>query len=113
MLHSAFTTALAHYCRERDRLHPGLVVLDSPVVTFRGPHSDPQGDAPGDDVLMTSTVVDHFYRNMLTFPGQVIIFENGDPPSEVIAQARTHRFGLEEGDRPGFFPSWRPSSALA
>ncbi|MGM9348169.1 hypothetical protein [Streptomyces salinarius] len=107
VLHSAFTTALAHYCREHDRPHPGLVVLDSPVVTYRGPHSDPQGDAPGDDVPMTSTVVDHFYRNMLTFPGQVIIFENGDPPHDVIAQARTHRFGLQEGDRAGFFPSRR------
>ncbi|MGC5361461.1 hypothetical protein ACPXCE_07160 [Streptomyces sp. DT24] len=108
VLHSAFTTALAHYCREHDRPHPGLVVLDSPVVTYRGPHeSDPQGEAPGDDVLMTSTVVDHFYRNMLTFPGQVIIFENPDPPRDVIAQARTHRFGLHEGDRAGFFPSSR------
>ncbi|MFJ3630830.1 hypothetical protein [Streptomyces sp. NPDC090112] len=105
VLHSAFTTALAHYCREHDRPHPGLVVLDSPVVTYRGPHSDPQSDAPGDDVPMTSTVVDHFYRNMLTFPGQVIIFENGDPPHDVITQARTHRFGLQEGDRAGFFPS--------
>ncbi|MEW1799202.1 hypothetical protein ACIGO7_07570 [Streptomyces virginiae] len=105
VLHSAFTTALAHYCREYDRPHPGLVVLDSPVVTYRGPHSDPQSDAPGDDVPMTSTVVDHFYRNMLTFPGQVIIFENGDPPHDIIAQARTHRFGLQEGDRAGFFPS--------
>jgi hypothetical protein len=107
VLHSAFTTALAHYCRDHDRPHPGLVVLDSPVVTYRGPHSDPQGDAPGDDVPMTSTVVDHFYRNMLTFPGQVIIFENPDPPHDVIAQARTHRFGLQEGDRAGFFPSRR------
>jgi peptidoglycan hydrolase CwlO-like protein len=102
VLHSAFTTALAQYCRGP---HLGLVVLDSPVVTYRGPHSDPQSDAPGDDVPMTSTVVDHFYRNMLTFPGQVIIFENGDPPRDVIARARTHRFGLQEGDRPGFFPS--------
>ncbi|HEY9329198.1 MAG TPA: hypothetical protein VIS09_13350 [Streptomyces sp.] len=108
VLHSAFTTALAHYCREHDRPHPGLVVLDSPVVTYRAPHEcDPQRDAPGDDVLMTSTVVDHFYRNMLTFPGQVIIFENPDPPHDVIAQARTHRFGLQEGDRAGFFPSRR------
>ncbi|MEU3228452.1 hypothetical protein ABZ695_35575 [Streptomyces sp. NPDC006976] len=106
VLHSAFTTALAHYCREHDRPHLGLVVLDSPVVTYRAPHeSDPQEDAPGDDVPMTSTVVDHFYRNMLTYPGQVIIFENPDPPRDVIAQARTHRFGLHEGDRVGFFPS--------
>ncbi|MEU6449964.1 hypothetical protein [Streptomyces sp. NPDC046979] len=48
VLHSAFTTALVHYCREHDRPHPGLVVLDSPVVTYRGPHSDPQDDAPGE-----------------------------------------------------------------
>ncbi|MGW5442757.1 hypothetical protein [Streptomyces asiaticus] len=101
VLHSAFTTALAQYCHEHSRSHPGFVVLDSPVVTYRDPHGDPQGD----DVPMTSNVVDHFYRNMLTFPGQVIIFENGDPPRDVIAQARTHRFALEEGDRAGFFPA--------
>ncbi|SBU97322.1 hypothetical protein YW5DRAFT_05470 [Streptomyces sp. Ncost-T6T-1] len=103
MLHSAFTTALAHYCHEHDRPHPGLVVLDSPVVTYR----DPQGDAPGDDVPMTSAVLDHFYRNMLAFPRQVSIFENPDPPQDVIAQARTHRFGLQESDRAGFFPARR------
>ncbi|MGW1766113.1 hypothetical protein ACWCQL_18815 [Streptomyces sp. NPDC002073] len=104
VLHSAFTTALAQYCRDHDRPHPGLVVLDSPVVTYRGPHTDPDDDAPGDDVAMTSSVVDNFYRDMLTFPGQVIIFENGDPPRDVIDQARTHRFRLHEGDRVGFFP---------
>ncbi|MGY0063765.1 hypothetical protein ACWY4P_46050 [Streptomyces sp. LZ34] len=72
-------------------------------MTYRDPHGDPHGDALGDDVDMTPNVVDYFYRDMLTFAGKSIIIENGDPPRDVISQARTLRFALEEFDRAGFF----------
>ncbi|MDH6140375.1 hypothetical protein P3T35_002383 [Kitasatospora sp. GP30] len=49
VLHSAITTALARYCRDNDTPHTGFVVLDSPVVTYRDPISDPVGH----DVDMT------------------------------------------------------------
>ncbi|MCZ4120240.1 hypothetical protein O3X23_12745 [Streptomyces sp. H39-S7] len=101
VLHSAFTTALARYCRDYSRPHPGFVVLDSPVVTYRDPISDPVGV----DVDLTSTVVDQFYREMLNFPGQAIILENDDPPADVIDQARIYCFDGAGSARSGFFPA--------
>ena len=35
ILHAAFTLSLAQYCFDRDFPHPGFVVLDSPLVTYR------------------------------------------------------------------------------
>ncbi|MEV4249518.1 hypothetical protein AB0J63_39655 [Streptosporangium canum] len=101
VLHSAFTIALAKYCLDNSRPHPGFVVLDSPVVTYRGPLSEDVDE----DVALTSNVVDHFYRDMLNFPGQAVIIENGDPPADVISQARIYRFAGTGSSRPGFFPT--------
>jgi hypothetical protein len=100
VLHSAFTAALAQFCLAGSRPHPGFIVLDSPVVTYRDPISDPVGE----DVDLTSNVVDHFYADMLGFPGQTVIIENGDPPMDVITQARIYRFAGTGSGRPGFFP---------
>ncbi|GII56073.1 hypothetical protein Pth03_44620 [Planotetraspora thailandica] len=101
MLHSAFTTALAQHCLENSRPHLGFVVLDSPVVTYRDPISDPVGA----DVDLTSHVVGHFYQDMLNFPVQAVILENGDPPIGVLSHARTYRFARAGSGRPGFFPT--------
>ncbi|MCX5559510.1 hypothetical protein [Streptomyces sp. NBC_00038] len=101
VLHSAFTTALAQFCLSNSRPHPGFIVLDSPVVTYRDPISEPIGD----DVDLTSNVVDHFYRDMLDFPGQAVILENGDPPADVISEASIYRFTGTGPGRHGFFPA--------
>lgn len=100
VLHSAFTTALAQYCRANAKPHLGFIVLDSPVVTYRGPINNPADE----DVHMTSNVVDHFYRAMLNYSGQAVIIENGDPPADVISQTRTYMFAGAGSGRPGFFP---------
>ncbi|WP_327297767.1 MULTISPECIES: hypothetical protein [unclassified Streptomyces] len=99
VLHSAFTTALARFCMDRDLHHLGFVVLDSPVVTYRDPEPDDI-----DDVELTSTVVDRFYKDMLSFPGQAIIIENGDPPTKVLSEAATYHFTGTTSGRAGFFP---------
>ncbi|MEV0444818.1 hypothetical protein AB0I84_04545 [Streptomyces spectabilis] len=102
VLHSAFTTALARFCMDRDLHHLGFVVLDSPVVTYRDPEPDEI-----DDVELTSTVVDRFYKDMLSFPGQAIIIENGDPPTKVLSEAVTYHFTGTASGRAGFFPTSR------
>jgi hypothetical protein len=43
ILHAAFTIGLAQYCFDRDIAHPGFVVLDSPLVTYRPPDVDSPG----------------------------------------------------------------------
>lgn len=101
VLHSAFTTSLARYCIERDHPHLGFVVLDSPVVTYRQPVKSTPQDPDVPDVRITSTVVDRFYEDMLAFPGQAVIIENGDPPLGVLSEATTYNFTAADG-RPGF-----------
>ncbi|MGW0574814.1 hypothetical protein ACWD25_02370 [Streptomyces sp. NPDC002920] len=103
VLHSAFTTSLARFCIERDLPHLGFVVLDSPVVTYRQPVKNTPQDPDLPDVRITSTVVDRFYEDMLAFPGQAVIIENGDPPLGVLSEATTYNFTAADG-RPGFLP---------
>lgn len=71
-------------------------MLDSPVVTYREP--------VGEDVTITSQVVERFYRDMLEFPGQAVIIENGDPPADILEHARTYQFTATPSGRAGFFP---------
>ncbi|MER7694334.1 hypothetical protein [Streptomyces sp. NPDC097610] len=103
VLHSAFTTALARFCIDRDLPHLGFVILDSPVVTYRQPVKNTPQDPDLPDVRITSTVVDRFYEDMLAFPGQAVIIENGDPPLGVLSEATTYHFTAADG-RPGFLP---------
>ncbi|MFE5862129.1 hypothetical protein ACFQ77_16465 [Streptomyces virginiae] len=110
VLHSAFTIALAQFCLDNGRPHPGFIVLDSPVVTYRDPILD---DEPvGEDVDLTSHVVDHFYADLLDFPGQAVIIENGDPPLNVLSEARVYRFTGTGPGRHGFFTA-NPQGAEA
>ena len=44
------------------------------------------------------------YWDMLSFPGQAVIIENGDPPMDVISRALTYRFAGSGAGRAGFFP---------
>jgi len=77
VLHAAFTLALAQYCYDRDLPHPGFVVLDSPLVTYRPPEEG--GDADG---TLPRSVIDQFYEDIQNgVDGQVIVLENIEPPN--------------------------------
>ncbi|MEU7276449.1 hypothetical protein AB0A96_44380 [Streptomyces asiaticus] len=104
VLHAAFTTALADYCLQQRRSHPGFIVLDSPLVTFREP-----GEHEAD---LRQSVPQHFYRHLLNaFRGQAIVVENTDPPSDILDQAQVYMFSREaHGQRFGFFPLTSSSS---
>jgi len=104
VLHAAFTTALADYCLQQRRSHPGFIVLDSPLVTFREP-----GEHEAD---LRQSVPRHFYRHLLNaFRGQAIVVENTDPPSDILDQAQVYMFSREaHGQRFGFFPLTSSSS---
>ncbi|MEV0185889.1 hypothetical protein AB0I54_42495 [Streptomyces sp. NPDC050625] len=97
VIHAAFSTALARYTTTRGLPHPGFVVLDSPVLTYREPHEQ--------DIQLTHNVVDHFYRGLLSdFPSQVIVVENGDPPEDLNVHAMVYAFSTQGSERAGFFP---------
>ncbi|KAA9110725.1 AAA family ATPase [Microbacterium rhizomatis] len=88
VLHAAFTLALAQYCFDRDLPHPGFVILDSPLVTYRPPdQSTETDDEPPEGVVRA------FYRDIEdNFDGQVIVMENTDPLDPLGSDALDIRF---------------------
>ncbi|MFF1378784.1 hypothetical protein [Streptomyces sp. NPDC058308] len=110
VLHAAFATSLADYCIGQENPHPGFVILDSPLVTYRQP-----GVLRTDDADLPDSVIDYFYRDLLDrFDGQAIIVENSDPPTDVMQHAQVYMFSRAPREhRFGFFPvdsSSAPSS---
>ena len=101
ILHAAFTLSLGQFCFDRQLPHPGFVVLDSPLVTYRPPDQSTETDGePPEDVVRA------FYRDIqANFDGQIIILENTDPVDPVGTGARDICFTkhIDEG-RYGFFP---------
>ncbi|MEV5566913.1 hypothetical protein AB0L54_29250 [Streptomyces sp. NPDC052196] len=101
ILHAAFAVSLARRNTARDLIHPGFVVLDTPVLTYRRPE-DPHEDRPE---LMTADVAENFYRDLLENPpGQVIVIENPTPPAGIRGRSTVHAFSVDGSERQGFFP---------
>lgn len=103
VLHAAFTVALAQYCFDRDIAHPGFIVLDSPLVTYRPPGRNSQAQL---DQSLPAGIVADFYRDIqASFDGQVIVMENLDPTEPLGPDAVDVVFTKEIGSgRYGFLP---------
>ena len=102
LTHAAFIIGLMTYCLKNGRPHPGFVVIDSPLLSYRG---DEVEDDPAQD-LKNTTVDAAFYR-WLAKPlpaGQVIVIENRDAPSDVSGKIWIYQFMGAAGPRYGFFP---------
>lgn len=77
ILHAAFTIALADYCLELDLPHPGFLILDSPLITYRAP-GEAEGAGPNRSFATS------FYHDLEEgFSGQVVVMENTDPLDEL------------------------------
>ncbi|WP_369345486.1 hypothetical protein [Demequina maris] len=104
ILHALFNVALAEYCAREARWHPGFVILDSPIVTYR------QAGEPalnGEDETIELNVVDAFYAYLQNdFHGQSLILENKSPVSPLPSGSHEYFFGGEAGgaERAGFYP---------
>jgi hypothetical protein len=72
--YAAFMIALLQETERKELPHPGFIILDSPLVTYREPE-----EHIGDGVKFA------FYRNLASILGnaQVIILENEEPPEEL------------------------------
>lgn len=105
ILHALFNVALADYCIRRDYPHPGFVILDSPIVTYRQP-GDPE--LSGEEETISTNVVDAFYAYLQDhFLGQSLILENKSPVSPLPDGSREYFFGgtASSAERIGFYPS--------
>ena len=78
--HAAVTIGLLEFCQENGLSHPGLVVLDSPLLAYFKPEGD-------DDLALQGTdLKERFYDYLVEHhadDSQVIIIENQHPPSGV------------------------------
>ena len=97
--HAAFNLALMRLCLYDPLLHPGIVVIDSPLVVYREPDTD-EGEFSRD-------VKDAFYRSIADefASAQVIIFENEDPPHDLDEAINVIRFTGASHGRRGFIPT--------
>jgi hypothetical protein len=93
--------------RKYERGHPGFLVLDSPLVTYRAPDaSQAIREVINNEDFMSGAVADSFYRDVARVRDrQVIVIENTDPPdglgigTALIKFTKSHDTG-----RYGFFP---------
>jgi predicted nuclease with TOPRIM domain len=98
--HAAVSIGLMEYCRDHDLPHPGLVVLDSPLLSYYAPEGE-------EDSLCGTDLKDRFYEYLAVNhrDNQIIIIEN-EHPSDALLKiisftnfTRNPQFG-----RYGFFP---------
>ncbi len=106
VLYSAFVIGLIRYCQKKNLPHPGVVVIDSPLTSYKRRGA---GDVKGSDSTVSSGVEAAFWESLtkITKDVQVIIVENKEPPASVAAAVHYEWFaGNEAGpdDRVGFIP---------
>lgn len=120
IMYAAFVIGLMRYCRTQGLPHPGFVVLDSPLTTYRrrggapAPDMDPDaggrdGDAPED---MQRAFFEHLSQSAGELGEQIVLFENKEPPAEVLARVRYEQFtGILGTGRAGFIPPSDPQAS--
>lgn len=106
VLYSAFVIALVRYCQKKNLPHPGVVVVDSPLTSYKRRGAK---DVKGSDSTVSSGVEAAFWESLTKIGRevQVIIVENKEPPAAVAAAVHYEWFAGNEagsGDRVGFIP---------
>ncbi|WP_342240848.1 hypothetical protein [Inquilinus sp. OTU3971] len=105
ILHAAFNVAIIVYCIDNELPHPGFLVLDTPLLTYREPLKSKHGELSEDEAALKATsLAEHFYRHLAGLKDEVqfVVIENSDPPAAVQSLARIETFtGLEGNGRFG------------
>jgi hypothetical protein len=106
LMNAAFKIGVLVYCRAKGLPHPGVVALDSPLLSYRDPHTSKHGELSSDEVAVTRTGLnEYFYRYLLDHAGsaQFVIIENDAPPFDLGPDAEVTRFVglLGQGGRRG------------
>ncbi|HEV7372622.1 hypothetical protein [Arenibaculum sp.] len=115
LMHAAFKIGVLIFCRRHGLPHPGIIALDSPLLSYRDAHRSRHGALDKDEQAISQTKLNHyFYEYLLRTVDDVqyIIVENDAPPFELGQNAKVTVFAGEEGDgdRTGFFRTNRANS---
>lgn len=115
--HAAFKVALLTYCRGRKLPHPGFLVLDTPLITYRDPIRSRLGALSADEqVILQTNLKEAFFRHLASLGtlGQFILFDNADPPPGADALAFIETFTNDPIlGRQGLFTVQSPKDDLA
>lgn len=90
LTHASFALSLLRHALDSGCVHPGFVVLDSPLVAFK----QSGGEKPGSQDDLSPEVAGAFYRSTAANFGdaQVIVIENKEPPKDLIRTANVIEF---------------------
>lgn len=112
ILHAAFNVALLLFCRRRDLPHPGFLILDTPLLTYREPLTSRHGELSEDEKELVKTdLPSSFYTHLagLRDFAQIIVLENSTPPQSAHALAKVQVFSGKGGaGRQALFPMEQP-----
>ncbi|WP_420132739.1 hypothetical protein [Rhodopseudomonas sp.] len=114
VLYSAFVIALVRYCQREGLPHPGFVIIDSPLTSYKKRGAGVRGA----DTTVSQSVEVAFWESLKSISGdvQVVIVENKEPPSDVAHTVHYEWFAGDEagpGDRIGFIPETTTSTSEA
>jgi hypothetical protein len=105
--HAAFKVGLLLYCQERQLPHPGFLILDTPLLTYRDPLSSRHGPLSADDEPIRNTSLKEFFFEHLaahSAQSQFVVVENVDLPEGIEALAKVQTFTSDPGSgRAGLF----------
>ena len=104
VLHAAFSIGLAQHCIDKGLPHPGFVLLDLPLVTYRDPIE------PDEKKLAKTDLRSRFFESLRSLPKelQVVIFENVDLPAWLVSTPGATIFtGVRDTDASVFTIDWR------
>jgi hypothetical protein len=97
VLHSAFTIGLMNHCCRSPLHHTGLVMLDSPLTSYK----EKEYLEVWDDIKIG------FFESLINLPKdrQVIVFENKEPPDNLLPLLVGYHFTDDENyGQQGFIP---------
>lgn len=104
VLYAAFAIGLLRYCKRSAKPHPGMVVIDSPLTSYKKGESTSIGDGPVDPGIEAS-----FWESLTRLGDgiQVIIVENKEPPQDVADRVHYQWFAgdaVKADERAGLIP---------
>lgn len=102
LLHSAFTIGVMQYSRmpkNHKSLHPGFVILDSPLTTYKG------SDKPENEDIVPSETENAFFSYLNTINDkQIIVIDNKEPNKAIKNEINYEQFTKNNNyGRYGFF----------
>lgn len=91
VLYSAFAIGLLRYCANNGKPHPGVVVIDSPLTSYK---KKAAAAVSGADGPVSAGVEEGFWSSLSRVPKtlQIIVIENKEPPASVAEQVHYEWF---------------------